>query len=123
MMQQRGRKGQIMVCVSVCYRRQVMQLTFTSSYQVFENCTLAQRSRENIFTHLLHNTVIKTIHMQLQCLAEVFTPHKRYQILSTINKLQCNLLGFHVVNQHRVAHKCKLRVYFIYFIFFTKKVS
>ena len=55
------------------------------------------------------NRCFSQLFPHLQCLEKVFIPLKLFHILSRYkHKLKCILLGFHVIDQHKVVHNCEV---------------
>ena len=62
------------------------------------------------------------MHILIQCLEKVFIPLEIFHILSCYNhKLKCILLGFYVIDQHKVAHNCEVEGNDKWFSFFLYK--
>ena len=50
-----------------------------------------------------------SLHQNLQWLAKIFIPLELFHILSRYNhKRKCILLGFYVIDQHKVVHNCEV---------------
>ena len=70
----------------------------------------------NVYAYLLINNCV-------QWLEKVFIPLELFHILSRYNhKHKCISLGFHVIDQHNVAHDCEVegKWYLVVFKYFQK---
>ena len=82
-------------------------------------------TEKHIFRCKLERT---RVHLPLfvQWLAKVFTPLELFHILSHFDhKCKCILLGFYVIDQHKVVHNCEVErkwyMFFFLVFFFTNK--